>query len=154
MNACTTTARAAALNTRGPVQHKLGAKAWGMATVLAALLAGGAAQATVVDIVWSSSAAFAHKGVVAPGKVLELCAPLAPDTQVSWAFESDVAMASNVHFHEAKTVVYAFKQEALKVATAELAIVRAHDYCWMWTNASSAAASFAVKLQKSNKVAR
>jgi hypothetical protein len=111
-------------------------------------LAAPAALAEIVDIQWPADGRFQHATTLAPGKFLELCGKLPAQAQVRWQFEAGAAMDFNVHFHVGKEVVYPFKLKAVTSGQEVLDAKIAQDYCWMWTNKSTAPASLNVTLQR------
>jgi hypothetical protein len=86
---------------------------------------------------------------VAPGKIAEACVSLPKAARVSWSFEASQPTDFNIHFHEGKKVTYVDKRNALPSASATLEAPVAQQYCWMWTNAGSTAASIKFSARRS-----
>lgn len=106
-----------------------------------------AARADIVDIAWDASGGFDRRLNVAPGKLSELCGKLVAGQTVQWQFESDRALDFNIHYHEAKAVLYPVRADQVRRREGALVIQTAQDYCWMWTNKAGAAATLRVRLQ-------
>ena len=106
------------------------------------------ANAQVVDIQWSGNGQFSHKGAVPAGKLVEVCGMLTAGLKVRWDFEASAPMDFNVHYHEGKDVVFPSKLEAVATAKDVLETKIKQDYCWMWSNKSTAAVTFAVNLKR------
>lgn len=106
-----------------------------------------AARADIVDIAWDASGGFDRRLNVAPGKLSELCGKLLPSQTVQWQFESDRALDFNIHYHETKTVLYPVRADQVRSREGTLAVPTTQDYCWMWTNKSTAAARLRVQLR-------
>ena len=107
-----------------------------------------AARADGVDIQWSGDGRFAHQSTVAAGKVAEVCSKLPAGTSVRWAFEASTPLDFNVHYHVGKDVVFPSKLAAVATAKDTLQTSIAQDYCWMWSNKSTAPATLTLNLQR------
>ncbi len=106
------------------------------------------ATAGVVDIAWNASGRFEHTLSVAPGKFAEVCGKLPAGLKVNWAFEASAPLDFNVHYHVDKDVVFPSKLTAVAAAKDTLETRIEQDYCWMWSNKSSAPATFTIRLQR------
>jgi hypothetical protein len=112
-----------------------------------ALTATGTA-AEIVDIRWDASGRFERSLGVAPGKFAEVCGKLPAGLKVGWAFEATAPLDFNLHYHVGKEVVYPAKLGAVAMAKDSLSTKIDQDYCWMWSNKSSAPATVRVTLQR------
>lgn len=113
---------------------------------LLAVLSG--AHAEVVDIRWSDTGLFEHKGPVAAGKFVELCGKLPAGLAVRWDFEADLPVDFNVHYQVGKDVVFPNKLSAVASAKSTLVTMIEQDYCWMWTNKAAVASTLSVHLRR------
>lgn len=107
-----------------------------------------AARAEIVDLRWSDSGRFEHKGPIAAGKFVELCGKLPAGLAVRWDFEADTPVDFNVHYHAGKDVSFPFKISAVTTARNTLVTKIEQDYCWMWSNTSTSTATLSVQLQR------
>ena len=105
-------------------------------------------QADIVDIAWDADGRFERSVSVAPGKFAELCGKLPAGLKVGWNFEASAPLDFNVHYHVGNEVVFPAKLTAVATAKDTLATKIEQDYCWMWSNKSSAPAIILVKLQR------
>ena len=117
-----------------------------MATLLLATLS--SAHAEIVDIRWSSGGAFTHQAKIAAGKFVEVCGKLPAGLKLRWEFETSAPTDFNVHYHVGEKVVYPFKMSAVASARETLETTLEQDYCWMWTNKGTGAASLSVRLAR------
>ncbi len=115
--------------------------------LLAALLGTVTAQAAVVDIAWNAEGRFEQRLDVAPGGFAELCGALEKGQAVAWRFDSNAALAFNVHYHLGKDVVYPVKNPGTARADGRLAVDPSQTYCWMWSNKGSQSVTLQVQLQ-------
>lgn len=92
-----------------------------------------AMAAEVVTIDWGKSQRFELQRSIEPGKVLELCGPLAEGQAVDWQFVASAPVAFNIHHHVGKQVHYAERRTKTKSMTLRFTPSEAADYCWMWT---------------------
>jgi hypothetical protein len=97
-----------------------------------------AAQAQMVAIDWDSADRFRSAAPIRAGKVLEACAALGAGESVAWTFDSHAPLDFNIHYHDAKKVVYPVEPSALARASGMLVAPVRQDYCWMWTNPNAA----------------
>jgi hypothetical protein len=104
------------------------------------------AHSELVEIVWKDSNRFDRTMTVAPGKFAELCGSLGAGKAVTWSFDADGDLNFNIHYHVGKEVRYPARKERVRRSEGELAVDRAQEYCWMWTNKSAVAAKLAVQL--------
>jgi hypothetical protein len=123
-----------------------------VASLLAACCLAGTnpgARADIVELRWSSEGRFSHQGLVAAGKYVEICGKLPAQLQVQWNFEASAPLDFNVHYHVSKEVaVYPYKLDAVANAKDTLTAKIEQDYCWMWSNKSTAPAELRVSLQR------
>ena len=75
---------------------------------------------------------------IAPGKVGEVCMPLAPGDTLRWRFKAGTAMDFNLHHHVGNEVQMPVDRKALIADKGELRIDTANDWCLMWTAPASA----------------
>ena len=106
------------------------------------------ARAELVNIAWNAAGRFETEMSVAPGKLAEVCGPLAPGQSVTWSFKADAPMNFNVHHHAGKQVVFAAQQDATAEAQGQLDVSLAQDYCWMWTNKGTSPATLRLTLKR------
>ena len=92
------------------------------------------AHAEVVKIRWNSDGQFAYGAEVSGGGFLELCGKLPAGLAVDWSFTSSVPVASDVHYHEGKQVLFAAKHPSAASVKDQLLVKTEQDYCWMWSN--------------------
>ena len=111
-------------------------------------LATAGVHAEVADIQWTGDGASQHDFHVAAGKFAEWCGKLPRGTKVQWAFEASAPLNFNVHFHEGKDVRFPAKQDGTAKADGSLDVAVDQDYCWMWTNKSTAAVTVKASLRK------
>ena len=105
-------------------------------------------QADIVDIAWDADGRFERSVSLAPGKFAEVCGKLPAGMKVGWNFEASAPLDFNVHYHVGKEVVFPSKLTAVATAKDTLVTKIDQDYCWMWSNKSSAPAIILVKLQR------
>lgn len=117
-----------------------------IAVALAAIA--NSATAEVVDIAWSATGRFEYRLSVAPGKFAEVCGRLPAGLKVNWNFEASAPLDFNVHYHVTNEVVFPSKLTAVTVAKDTLHTRVEQDYCWMWTNKSTAPTTFTIWLQR------
>ena len=115
---------------------------------LALALASTGTLADIVDIAWDLSGRFERSVSVAPGKFAEVCGKLPAGLMVAWNFEASIPLDFNVHYHVGKEVQFPSKLTAVATAKDTLTTKIDQDYCWMWSNKSSASATLLVKLQR------
>lgn len=106
------------------------------------------ALADIVDIAWAADGRFERSLSVAPGKFAEVCGRLPAGLNVRWGFAAKPALDFNVHYHVGKDVVYPSNLGAVATAKDTLSTKVDQDYCWMWSNKSSAPATVLVRLQR------
>lgn len=117
--------------------------------MLLLLLASGSTQAELIEITWAAAdRRFEHSASVAPGKFVELCGKLAKGQAVAWSFNSAQPMDFNIHYHQGEQVVFPVKHNGVAALDGQLAVPLDQDYCWMWSNKTSAAVALAVRLQR------
>ena len=108
----------------------------------------GIAQAEVIDLHWQEGRRFERNLPIAAGKFAEICGPLEPGHTVRWSFKADRAVNFNVHYHVDKDVRYPAKKDRVKRLKGDLAVDARQDYCWMWSNKTTASASLSVTLMR------
>ena len=67
---------------------------------------------------------------------------------MQWSFEADVALNFNVHYHVDKDVRYPAKKENVKRLQGDLSVDSRQDYCWMWSNKTTASTKLSVTLTR------
>jgi hypothetical protein len=133
------------MTTHGP-NHR--ARPCAAALALAFAFTATGTLAEIVDIRWDTSGRFERSLGVAPGKFAEVCGTLPAGLKVGWAFEASAPLDFNLHYHVGKQVVYPAKLGAVATAKDSLSTKIDQDYCWMWSNKSSAPATLRVTLQR------
>ena len=118
--------------------------------LLALLLAAAAlpSRANVIEVEWTPDGSFQLKRSVQPGKLVEACARLPAGARVDWAYEANMPLDFNIHYHVGKDVVYPKQLKHTSAANGTLAIDLEQDYCWMWTNKNKAAAQLSLTLRR------
>ncbi len=106
------------------------------------------AHADDSDIAWDSQGQTHQHFSAAPGKLVEYCGGLKSGDKVVWHFEATAPLDFNIHHHVGEAVHFAAKQEGVAISRGELNAPSDQDYCWMWTNNSSAAISLDVDLKR------
>ena len=106
------------------------------------------AAAQMVAIEWDAAGQFSKALAVAPGKFVEACEKLPKGAKVSWSFEAASPVDFNIHYHEGKQVRFPDKKSQVAKAAGVLRTPREQDYCWMWTNKSSAETLLSFRLSK------
>jgi hypothetical protein len=71
--------------------------------------------------------------VIAPGKVGEVCMPLAADDMLAWRFKANPAADFNLHHHVGDQVSMPVQRKATTEDRGEHLIDRRNDWCLMWT---------------------
>lgn len=71
--------------------------------------------------------------VIAPGKVGEVCMPLAAGDTLAWHFKASPAADFNLHHHVGDQVVMPVQRQAAAEDRAEHPIDQRNDWCLMWT---------------------
>lgn len=121
-----------------------------MTIALSALALSSTSQAELIDVKWNAQGRFDRTQSIAPGKFVEICENLAKDSVVAWQFKASAPLNFNVHFHQGKQVAFAEKQDGVYELQGKLTAQSNEDYCWMWTNKGSGAASLTIALSRSN----
>ena len=116
--------------------------------LLTLLVAAPVVRADVVDIKWDDQARFEHRATVSPGKFVELCGQLAKGQTVTWSFTGAQPLDFNIHYHQGKQVVLPVKRSGVAALDGMFVVPLDQDYCWMWSNKTSAAVALAVRLQR------
>jgi hypothetical protein len=106
------------------------------------------ANADDSDIAWDAHGHAHQHFSAAPGKVVEYCGDLKSGDRVDWHFEAVAPLDFNIHHHVGEAVHFAAKQEGVGSSKGEMSAPSDQDYCWMWTNKSSADVSLDVDLQR------
>ena len=107
-----------------------------------------AARAEVVELQWQDAGRFERSLTIAPGKFAEICGPLEAGQAVQWSFEADRALNFNIHYHVEKDVRYPAKKDKVKRLQGDLSVDSRQDYCWMWTNKTTALTKLSVTLTR------
>ena len=108
----------------------------------------GVARAEVVELQWQDAGRFERSLTIAPGKFAEICGPLVAGQAVRWSFEADRALNFNVHYHVDKDVRYPAKKANVKRLKGDLSVDSSQDYCWMWSNKTTASTKLSVTLTR------
>ena len=129
--------------------HRLGRHPAATSAIVLALAATGTdLSADIVDIAWDGNGRFERSVSVAPAKFAEVCGKLPAGLKVRWSFDANTPLDFNVHYHVGKEAVFPSKMAAVASAKDTLDTKIDQDYCWMWSNKSSAPATIMVKLQR------
>ncbi len=120
----------------------------GTAMVMALVAMSGTARGEIIEVAWDAAGRFERVSAVAPGKFTEVCDKLPAGAKVRWDFEASAPLDFNVHYHVGKEVVFPSKLSAVSTATGTLDAKIEQDYCWLWSNKSTAAATIKVRLQR------
>lgn len=112
------------------------------------LMGAGVARAEVIELQWQDSGRFERSLTIAPGKFAEICGPLEAGQAVQWTFEADRVLNFNVHYHVDKDVRYPAKKENVKRLQGDLSVDSRQDYCWMWSNKTTASTKLSVTLTR------
>lgn len=112
------------------------------------LMGAAAARAEVIELQWQDAGRFERSLTIAPGKFAEICGPLEAGQAVLWSFDADRALNFNVHYHVDKDVRYPAKKENVKRLQGDLSVDSRQDYCWMWTNKTTASTKLSVTLTR------
>jgi hypothetical protein len=70
---------------------------------------------------------------VAPGKVAEVCMPLAEGDTLRWRFKASAALDFNLHHHVDSEALVAVERRGVKADSGEHRIDRRNEWCLMWT---------------------
>ena len=70
---------------------------------------------------------------IAPGKVGEVCMPLAAGDTLAWRFKASAALDFNLHQHVDKEVLMPVERKAVASDRARHTVERANEWCLMWT---------------------
>ena len=115
----------------------------------AATLSGAALAAThIVDIAWPPDGRFAHNAQIAAGKYVEVCGKLSVGEGVRWSFTASAPVDFNIHYHVGKEAVFPARQAQVSSGRDTLNVTVAQDYCWMWTNKTTASTKLSVTLRR------
>lgn len=130
-----------------PANRRLGTESFRYFLVVASLAAP-LAHAQLVDIAWDAQGGFKRELRAEPGKSVELCGKLGSGTKVEWRFDADALTNFNIHYHEGKAVQFPSKEDGVRQSQGTLSVRSAQDYCWMWSNKTSAPASVRIEMTK------
>jgi hypothetical protein len=108
----------------------------------------GVARAEVIELQWRDAGRFERSLTIAPGKFAEICGPLVAGQAVRWSFKADRALNFNVHYHVDKDVRYPAKKANVKRLKGDLSVDSSQDYCWMWSNKTTASTKLSVTLTR------
>lgn len=108
----------------------------------------GSANASVVEVTWTEANDFRHVAKLEAGGFAEVCGELAAEERVSWAFEADIELDFNIHYHEGDAVTYPVKSPQVRSLADELTAPVDQTYCWMWTNRLDTPAMLKVVLSR------
>ena len=105
-------------------------------------------HAQIAEIKWNEAGHAAQEFQVQPEKFAEWCGKLRSGDKVKWGFEAAGPVNFNIHYHEGKDVRFPAKQDAIATAEGTLDVSIDQDYCWMWSNKSSAPVTVKVHVSK------
>lgn len=105
-------------------------------------------QTSLVTIQWEGSGRFERRVAVGPGKFMELCGKLDAGTAVDWRFQASERVDFNIHYHEGDRVRTPAQANQRRSSAGVLHVASSRDYCWMWTNKTSAPVDVAVTLSR------
>ena len=108
-----------------------------------------AATAQLVPVEWDATGQFSKELQVQAGKAVEVCEKLPKGMTVSWSFDAATPMDFNIHYHEGKEVRFPEKKPSVSNESGTLVVKLEQDYCWMWSNKSSAGTKLTVTLKRS-----
>ncbi|MEP6609823.1 MAG: hypothetical protein ABJA83_14260 [Burkholderiaceae bacterium] len=111
----------------------------------------GSAVAELLEVKLTPGDVVEKRLTVPPGKFGEICSALNRGQAVSWQFRSDAVADFNVHYHVDKRVEYPEQRKNVKDGAGRLVIQSDQDYCWMWTNRSSAPIALDVTLKETGR---
>jgi hypothetical protein len=103
-----------------------------------------------VLIAWPAFASAGHKAVVVDaGSLHEECLSMAPGQALRYEFQSDRALAFNIHYHEGDAVHYPVRHPATAALSGgfEPDERRRRHYCMMWANDGPAPAALRYDFQ-------
>jgi len=107
------------------------------------------AAAQLVPVEWDAAGQFSKELPVAVGKFVEVCEKLPQGAKIAWSFDAAAPLDFNIHYHEGKKVRFPAKKDQVTQHAGTLVTEAEQDYCWMWTNKTSAEAKLHFKLTKS-----
>ena len=106
------------------------------------------AWAEIIDIAWDSNGRFERSVTVPPARFTEVCGKLPAGLKLRWDFEASSPLDFNIHYHVGKDVVFPSKLSATAAAKDVLETRIEQDYCWMWSNKTTTAATLKLNLQR------
>lgn len=115
---------------------------------IALAAANAVSAADLIEIAWSPNGRFERTVAVAAGRFAEICGKLDQGDRVAWRFVAEPAMAFNIHYHVGKDVVYPAQRERETQFTGSLVAPVTQDYCWMWSNKTTAEGRVTVTLER------
>ena len=65
-----------------------------------------------------------------------------------WSFEASAPTDFNIHYHQAKQVIYPAQLAQVASASDTLNAQVEQDYCWMWSNKSAGSLTLKARLQR------
>ena len=98
---------------------------------LALLLTVALASATAVAA--GNPAADKFAVTLEPGKIHEVCTPIADGEKRRYHWKADAPVDFNIHYHQGPEVFYPVKRDAMRGDGGTFAARSAQEYCWMWT---------------------
>jgi hypothetical protein len=104
--------------------------------------------AQLVPVEWDAAGRFSKDIPVPAGKFVEVCEKLPKGARVLWSFDAAAALSFNIHYHEGKDVRFPARKDQATQESGTLAAELDQDYCWMWTNKTSAAVTLKLQLQR------
>lgn len=100
------------------------------------------------DLRWSPADTVDASYVIAPGKSAELCGTVEPRLPVEWQFQANGPLEFNIHRHDGNEIVYATRSYRTRELNGRFSPTLQRDWCWMWTNESSAEVAVRVSLKR------
>ena len=122
--------------------------AFGFVTLIALGSVATNASADLVTIAWDGNGKFERTLSIAPGKFAEVCGRLRKGLEIQWTFSAQAPTEFNIHYHEAKDVIFPAKQSNVSQLSGELRTTVEQDYCWMWTNKASSSIDVRLALKR------
>lgn len=111
----------------------------------------GSAVAELIEVKLTPGEVVEKRLTVVPGTFAEICSALNRGQSVSWQFRCDAEADFNIHYHVDKRVEYPEQRKNVKDGAGRLVVESDQNYCWMWTNRSSAPIALDVTLKESGR---
>ncbi|MEQ1805886.1 MAG: hypothetical protein ABL900_10975 [Burkholderiaceae bacterium] len=104
------------------------------------------AQRQLVQVPPPSGKVLVRHLIAAPGDFIELCTAIKSGRAVDWEFDAQTPVTFNTHFHGEGRVKYPESMSAMSSAKGRLVPGGDHEYCWMWSNPTTAPVTIRVQL--------